>query len=136
MARICPTSGGVVVRQDKVILVSENGVYWCFPTGHNEPDETDSDAAEREIFEQTGISQLELIKDLGIYERFKMNNLGKDDYNELKKIRMFLFRTEQEELYPLDPQIAEVRWVDKGEVSGQLKHAKDKEFFLRIIEQI
>jgi hypothetical protein len=45
---------------------------------------------------------------------------------------MFLFRTAQDELSPVDPENPEARWVEKERVAGLLIHPKDKEFFLQL----
>ena len=56
---------------------------------------------------------MEYIKPLGKYERYRMGKDGKDDRSELKTIHMFLFRTEQHWIKPIDPDNPEARWVAK-----------------------
>lgn len=60
-------------------------------------------AAKREIYEESGIRDLELIRELGTYERHKIGADGGDDRSELKVITMFLFRTSEKSLRPVDP---------------------------------
>jgi hypothetical protein len=57
---------------------------------------------------------------------------GGDDRSELKVITMFLFRTSEKSLKPVDSENPEARWVEKSKVGLLLTHEKDKEFFGRV----
>ena len=127
------SAGGVVANSEgKVLMVSQHGTSWSLPKGHIDSGEEALDAARREIYEETGIRDLELIRELGTYERHKIGVDGGDDRSELKAITMFLFRTKEKSLRPVDPDNPEARWVEKGRVALLLTHEKDKEFFRRI----
>ncbi|MBL7206785.1 MAG: hypothetical protein ISS36_04265 [Candidatus Aenigmarchaeota archaeon] len=76
------------------------------------------------------------IRELGSYQRYKMDKNGKEDKNELKTIYMFLFHTEQRDVKPIDPENPEAKWVPKEGVSELLTHPKDKEFFNKIKDKI
>lgn len=128
------TAGGIVLNKEGLVLVvNQNGNSWSLPKGHIDDGEDKLQAAIREIYEESGISELELIKELGSYERYRIGLDGRDDKSELKKIFMFLFKTKQDALKPIDPTNPEARWVKKEEVADLLTHKKDKEFFLKII---
>ncbi len=122
------TAGGVVLCQDKVLVVNQNGNSWSLPKGHLDEGEDALTAAKREIYEESGVNDLTLIKDLGTYERFKIGENGGEDQSELKVIQMFLFTTNQKNLNPIDPGNPEARWVEKSQVADLLTHEKDKEF--------
>lgn len=126
------SAGGVVINPKKEILViNQKGISWSLPKGHINESEDELSAAKREIKEESGIAELELIKDLGSYQRISL-----DDKSEVKTIYMFLFKTNQIELKPIDSENPEAKWVDKEEVASLLTHPKDKEFFLRIKKEI
>jgi 8-oxo-dGTP pyrophosphatase MutT (NUDIX family) len=120
-----------VVTNDegKVLVVSQRGTSWSLPKGHVDPGENALAAARREIYEESGIRNLELVRELGSYERHKIGVNGGDDRSELKVITMFLFRTSEKSLKPVDPDNPEARWVDKSKVRQLLTHERDKEFF-------
>jgi 8-oxo-dGTP pyrophosphatase MutT (NUDIX family) len=125
------SAGGVVINKNGEILVaSQHGTSWSLPKGHIEEGEDAITAAKREILEETGISKLNLVRELGSYERHRIGKEGGDDRSELKTITMFLFTTEEELLKPVDAENPEARWVKKGDVANLLTHPKDKEFFL------
>ena len=124
------SAGGVVTNiEGKVLVVSQHGTSWSLPKGHIDPGEDALDAARREIYEESGIRDLELIRELGSYERHKIGVNGGDDRSELKVITMFLFRTSEKLLKPVDPDNPEAKWVERSKVARLLTHEKDKEFF-------
>ena len=53
----------------------------------------------------------------------------RDDLSELKTIHIFLFKSEQEKLKPLDKNNPEAKWVDIHEVENYLTHKEDIKFF-------
>ena len=127
------SAGGVVTNNEgEVLVVSQRGRSWSLPKGHIDPGEDALAAAKREIYEESGIRDLELIRELGTYERHKIRRDGGDDRSERKVITMFLFRTSQKTLKPVDPDNPEARWVEKSKVALLLTHDKDKEFFRRV----
>ena len=124
------TAGGVVLNCDgHVLVVSQRGTSWSLPKGHIDPGEDALTAAKREIYEESGISDLQLVRELGTYQRHKIGLDGGDDPTELKTITMFLFRTIQHALQPSDPHNPEARWLPKSQVVALLTHPKDKSFF-------
>ncbi len=124
------SAGGVVTNSGgEVLVVSQHGTSWSLPKGHIDPGENALVAAKREIYEESGIRDLELIRKLGTYERHKIGVDGGDDRSELKVITMFLFRTREKSLKPVDPDNPEARWVERSKVALLLTHEKDKEFF-------
>ena len=127
------TAGGVVVNAaGEILVVSQRGTSWSLPKGHIDAGETALEAAMREIWEESGVSELELVRELGTYERHKIGVDGGDDRSEMKTITMFLFRTTQMALGPRDRENPEARWVAPAEVAGLLTHRKDREFFLGV----
>lgn len=135
--RTTHSAGGVVLNQDrKVVLVSQRGRSWSLPKGHIDPGENVLEAARREIAEETGLTDLNLIKELGTYKRPKMNSENKDDFEEMKQMTFFLFTTHQTELRPSDSDNPEARWVAINEVEDLLTHSKDKAFFKKIKSQV
>lgn len=131
------TAGGVVVGPDgQVVVVNQNGNSWSLPKGHLEPGETDLAAAIREINEESGITNLELIEKLGTYTRYRIGLNKAEDKNISKTITLFLFKTNQDELLPKDPDNPEARWLPIEEVADLLTHQKDKEFFLSIVPKV
>ena len=61
------TAGGIVLQKQtgKVLLVEQANQTWSLPKGHIDKGEDALDAAIREIKEESGITQLKLIKKTG-----------------------------------------------------------------------
>ncbi|HZJ34597.1 MAG TPA: NUDIX domain-containing protein [Candidatus Angelobacter sp.] len=65
-----PTSGGIIFRRDKdrnveILLVQDGKDRWTIPKGHIEEGETAQETAKREIFEEAGLSDIEILGWLG-----------------------------------------------------------------------
>lgn len=131
------TAGGVVLnKKGLVLVVNQNGNSWSLPKGHIDEGEGKLQAAIREIYEESGIKNLSYIKELGSYERYRIGLDGGEDKSEIKKIYIFLFKTKEEKLNPIDPGNPEARWIQKEKVANLLTHKKDKEFFLQIMNAL
>ncbi len=131
------SAGGVVLNQQgEVLVVNQNNDSWSLPKGHVDEGETGFDAAMREIHEESGITDLSYVRDLGAYERWKIAQTGGNDFSEMKKIIIYLFTTTEHDLKPVDPNNPEARWVKKEEVANLLTHPKDKEFFLSVLKDL
>lgn len=137
-AKYTESAGGVVVNTDTgdVLLVRQPNDVWSLPKGHIEANENPLDAAKREIFEESGVSELNLIMELGTYKRFKIGQFIKDDESEIKTIRLYLFTTDQRHTNPRDPNHPEAKWVNRFKVAKTLTHEKDAEFFLDVISKL
>mgnify|MGYP001570236117 CR=1 FL=1 len=130
------SAGGVVLNsKGQVLVVNQDGDSWSLPKGHIESGENQVEAAKREIKEESGITELEFVKELGSYQRFRVID-GVEDKNHRKNITMFLFKTNQMELKPIDPENPEARWVDKDKVIELLSFTKDKEFFGNVLNTL
>ena len=134
MENVTESAGGVVLnKQGQVLVVSQHGTSWSLPKGHIDPGEDAMAAARREIAEESGVTQLEFVKALGSYERYRIGKHGGEDRSELKKIQIFLFRTNEMTLKPTDADNPEARWVEPEKVAELLTHQKDKEFFIKTL---
>lgn len=128
--------GGIVFNaKAEVIVVNQHGRSWSLPKGHREDGEDRIVTARREIYEEAGVDDLDLIKDLGFYQRYAMDINNQDNLLDLRTIYMFLFKSDTEVLRPTDPENPEARWVSKDKVANLLTHHKDKEFFLKHIHE-
>ncbi|MEK7551869.1 MAG: NUDIX domain-containing protein [Patescibacteria group bacterium] len=131
------SAGGVVINKNgEVLVVSQKNNAWSLPKGGIEEGETPLEAAKREIYEESGIKNLTLIKALPSYQRFKIGKDGGEDKSELKFISMFLFKTDEMELEPIDPENPEAKWLPKENICDLLTHPKDKQFFQNVLFEI
>lgn len=132
------SAGGVVVGpRGTVLVVSQNGDSWSLPKGTLENGEDARQAAAREIAEESGVTNLRFIRELGTYQRYIIGKGGVGENRQHRKtITLFLYTTSQIALQPTDPQNPEARWVPINEVEALLTHPKDKQFFARVREEV
>ena len=119
---------------------SEKSQSWLFPKGHIEDGETDEDAAIREIIEETGLTNLEYIDDLG--EFFRPGVSTESETFEDKEIHMFLFATPPHSVLTPTLEITEARWIPFREVAEFLgtPHSewftKDRAWFASVFDRV
>jgi 8-oxo-dGTP pyrophosphatase MutT (NUDIX family) len=131
------SAGGVVInKRGQVLVVNQRGLSWSLPKGHIEKGEEPLEAARREIYEESGLSNLKFIKPLGSYERHRIGRHGGENRDEKKHLTFFLFETNGGALKPLDPDNPEARWVDRNKAADMLTHPKDREFLIQILQEI
>ncbi len=131
------SAGGIIFNnKGEVAIVSQRGTSWSLPKGHIEEGEDALTAAKREIYEETGLTQLDYIKEVGSYSRYKIGKDGKDDMSEMKTITLFLFRTNETVLKPVDSDNPVAEWVDPSKAAEMLTHAKDAEFVFSVLKDI
>ena len=96
-----PTSGGIIFRHAKkgveILLIQDAKDRWTIPKGHIEKGETARETAEREVTEETGLQEMDVLNWLGkIHFRYRRQQSlvlmttqiylirGKGDTNKLK----------------------------------------------------
>lgn len=132
------TAGGIVLNEHGAVAMvrHKNSDMWLFPKGHLEVDESDEDAARREIHEETGIAKLEYLDDLGSYERHPILPNGQPDTGTMKEICMFLFQTSgNAELSP-SFEIVEAKWVPLAHVASTIGNPVDGAWFARVFDRV
>lgn len=132
-------AGGIVLgdRGTLALVRTHRGKGWTFPKGHIEDGESDEEAARREIEEETGLTDLELIDDLGQYERYRIGPNGTDDdTSELKEIHLYLFAAKPHAKMIPTMEVAEAEWVALPRIITTLTHPKDKAWFTTVFERI
>lgn len=132
------TAGGLVLNDKGEIVVvrqSHKFIPWSLPKGKIEPGEDVLAAAIREIKEEAGITELELVKKLPVYERPLVGKDGKNSA-EIKQFHYFIFKTTQTDLKPIDPANPEAIWISVDQLIDYLTHPKDKGFFTLMLDEI
>lgn len=137
MPEFSHSAGGVVLnRHGEVLIVQQRDRSWSLPKGKIKEGEDPRNAAEREIIEESGLTDLRMVRILKSYSRFSLTNLGSEDTDSVRRITMYLFRTNQQELRPMDPRTPIAQWLPPEEVLKYLSHPKDKEFFESVLPEL
>ena len=123
------SAGGVIFRQKsnklQILVLKDKNNHWTFPKGAIEDDEDKKDAAQREIIEEVGITNLYFIIELtpiSYWYKWQNNIIKKTVYYLLfKSIGKEIPKPQKEE------GIQDVKWVnidDAPEIIGYPKTNK------------
>lgn len=111
--RQAPAAGGVVVIDNQFVAIERHGIP-DLPKGHIEKGETPEVAAVREVEEETGIKDLEIIKELpSTWHCYLLDNQW-----TIKKTSWFLMRTKSgmKNIPQTEEGISKVYLVDKEHI--------------------
>ena len=103
-------AGGVVVNdKDEVLMIHRRG-YWDLPKGKREIGETNKECAVREVMEECGLQQLELLSKLT--KSYHVYRTRGKQFRMLKKTVWFRMYSNQKKLVPQkEEKIDKVEWA-------------------------
>lgn len=112
-------AGGFVINENKEVLMIYRHSMWDLPKGKVEINESTKKAAVREVMEETGIGNLQLIKKLmKTYHTYLLGN-----NKILKTTHWYLMSSTDKEFRPqLSEGIENVKWVNIVEMENKYKH--------------
>lgn len=130
------SAGGVVYRRvdDHVFFVlvgRRKGNYWCLPKGKIEENETEVDAAKREVFEETGITEVELEEKIGTicYEFYRRST----DTPYHKYVHFYLMNAGSGNLN-VGSEFDRAMWFLAQDALHMVSHRKEKEIVTKAIQ--
>lgn len=103
-------AGGLVVNEvGEVLMIFRRG-HWDLPKGKMESGEKKKETAIREVMEETGVQDLELIRKIGkTYHTYKL----KSKKRAMKVSHWYIMRTRTQKLKPqLEEDIEKAEWVN------------------------
>jgi len=130
------SAGGVVVRGDEVLVVvptrrAANGArVLALPKGHLDGDETDEQAAAREVREEGGV-EADLVEPLGDVRY----HYRRDGRLISKRVRFFLFRWRSGSPHDHDHEIEDARWVPIEQAVTELTYPGERDMVRRVLSK-
>ena len=126
--------GAVIFRHAEdgwnVLLIRHTkGRHISFPKGHVEPGETESQTAEREILEETGLH-------VRVDRRYRAENRYNIRPDTQKLVVIFAAVTTQAEISPQPEEIAEAFWLPVEEAAARLTYERDRRIMRDALEHI
>lgn len=131
------SAGGLVLDESRtqavvIARINRNGrLHWLIPKGHIEVGETPRQAAEREVFEETGIRGL-AGAELGQVDYWFRSN----HHRVHKNVRHFLMTMRDGELSTADHEVVDVAWFPLRQLIELLRHGDERRIVWRAIELV
>lgn len=112
-----------------LLVYSKRNKEWGFAKGHIEADETEIEAALREIREETGIINISFIENFKLTDSYKIKGTLPSTKDRIitKKVIYYLCYTNEDFTYKTDDEIGNCKWVTCKEALSLLKYDKQKE---------
>ena len=129
------SAGGVVTKKVNeklyvLLVIYPDGSGLCFPKGHVGKNESIEEAALREVKEETGLTDLKIIKKLGIVTRHSTE----DDGTKVEKdIHLFLMETKN---YNHSESDEDCGWFTIDEGIKKLAVPQEAEFLKKISSEL
>lgn len=105
-------AGGVVLRSDGKFLVMKRDGIWDLPKGKLENGESSEVAALREVTEETGLKELQIIKP--VLSTFHTYQLPKDMVLKKTKWYEMFYEGDADPVPEIAENITEIHWVKPG----------------------
>ena len=117
MFKLAPAAGGIVTSEGRFVMIERKGIP-DLPKGHIEAGESSETAAMREVEEETGIGNLEIVRELPstwhVYLRNEVWELKQTYWYEMHSNTLNSTKPQTEE------GITAVKWVGKDDIEGFL----------------
>lgn len=137
------SSGGVIYRKESdgfkfLIIYSKRNRSWGLPKGHIEPGETEIEAAEREIKEETGIDDLDFMtgfREEDVYE--PVSNRGSSMGQKIEKHSVYFLAITKTDKIKVDAdEIGDYRWSAIQEAESLLSFDSLKKIIRKAYEYL
>ena len=129
------SAGGIVVRNNpnkQILLTIFTHIKGLgFPKGHVEAGEAFEQSAIREVTEETGLTELRIVKKLGVYSKIATE---RDGTPVTKDIHMYLMETDKPDFHKNAEE--KYGWFDIDEAVKQMAVDEDRDFLIKIKDEI
>ena len=134
MAHITATSAGAIILREidgqlKIALAHHPRAIkaWVLPKGHVEAGETLEQAALREIYEEAGLNNVQLLQHLGTILRESITSNG-DEIHKTVHFYLAYGLSDSQPSAPTDPKFIEVGWFSPQEALDLLPYESEQDF--------
>jgi bis(5'-nucleosidyl)-tetraphosphatase len=111
-------------KENKFLLIKNGSAgHWGFPKGHKEEGETDQETALRELKEEAGIENCEIIDSPELSEEYTFEQAGQKTH---KITKYFIGFAESKEVKVQKEEIAGYKWATYEEAIGILTYENNK----------
>lgn len=108
------------------LLIQHNAGHWAFPKGHAEEDETDLEAARRELGEETGIFDAVLNEERVFQECYTKTWRGDARRLVRKTVRYYMGEVDSTRVKVQEAEIQSFRWVTLDEARRMITYSESR----------
>lgn len=125
------SAGVLTAYKDKnellFLLIHQVSGHWAFPKGHVEKGETEIETAKRELFEETGIENVQLIEGFRYLQTYSFE---KDGVKSDKEVVFFLGMASNKNVTLEAGKVQMYKWLPLQPALEQLTHESNKTLLL------
>ena len=123
--------GAVIYRnidgKTEFLVIHQVQGHWCFPKGHVEKNETETETAEREILEETGIR-------VHIDDGFRYVLSYSPQEGVMKDVVYFLAEYSSGEGKVQEEEVSAYSWLSREEAESILTYENDRQLFAAALD--
>ncbi|HUS26702.1 MAG TPA: NUDIX domain-containing protein [Nevskiaceae bacterium] len=125
------TAGGVLLRDERILLVVHRKGGHVFPKGHVEDGETAQETAVREVMEETGVS-VDVIRLLGVVTRVSREHSGETVEKDIDLFLMQMSGNQQ----PGVTTDEESAWVPLQLAAASMRYPAEAAFLIEHLPEL
>lgn len=109
----------ILNNEVQFLLIKHKQGHWSFPKGHKNYGETELDAALREVKEETGISEIEILDDTVFFEEEYNYHFNRKPIK--KTVKYYLGKVHQnKKVTPDNVEVTECKWENFNDASNTI----------------
>ena len=97
-------------NQPLFLLVQQSAEYWSFPKGHMESGEVELETARRELFEETGVQDIEIVDGVKFSCQYELEQAG-EPYLKTNRYFLGLLKSKDIKEPSYKPNVLEIKDV-------------------------
>lgn len=117
-------------------LVQHAKEHWGFPKGHGNEGETGIDTAKRELMEETGIEDINLLRDKSFTENYTFEADGIEHDKTVEYFIGFTSDRETNTLKNFQEEISEMKWLTYDEAKNLITFSEARRILNEVMEYL
>ncbi len=117
-------------------LVRQSEQYWGFPKGHGNEGENGLDTARRELMEETGIKDVDLLMDKSFIENYVFEKEGATHCKTVEYYIGFTYDIETNTQENFQEEILEIKWLTHNEANSLITFPEARVILNEVIEYL
>lgn len=118
------------------LLVQHNAGHWAFPKGHPEADETPIETARRELREETGLTDIELLESPAFEEAYSFTKKSGTVVEKTVTYYLGKLSDSADEVIVQEEEVQAFAWDDADATMQRLSFAEGRRLFAEVLSYL